>query len=98
MRTVGWLMGVMFVVSCAVGGGSDGSQTTEELGACQPHCKPCTGHQVCTMLCTYSDHCPTQHGCTEFMACIQGYTWNADACTCLPTKPEGEGCGPSLTC
>jgi hypothetical protein len=96
MRTLGVVVGMLVAVGCATGGNGTG-QSSDDLGkACEPRCEKCHPGDVCTALCTYPAHCANT--CVQFEMCIIGYQWNDKACQCLPSKPAGETCGPSLTC
>jgi hypothetical protein len=92
------LVGCIFAaltMGCATTDPTD--QTQDELGqACQLKCEKCHKGDSCSEVCYYPAHC--QSTCMQFEMCIQGYQWDDRSCSCQPTQPAGETCGPSLTC
>lgn len=52
-----------------------------------PSCRPCPPGQLCPMIACICTTPPGLSACPYIAACIQGYSWNDQTCSCQPSHP-----------
>ncbi len=78
----------VLAVACASSSapGEDGTKSDQQglSGGCRIVCPNCHPNEVCPMIACEEQCYPPPPRCVETMMCPVGYTWSAQACSCVP--------------
>jgi len=82
---------VGLISACGTGESVGEDEAAVSAKACHWKCGHCPANRVCALACTSSGNCGTT--CVETMLCIQGYVFDQQSCSCVPSQTTGEPCG-----